>query len=403
MKTITVFITLLLTCKVLSAQKIERVSSFGENPGNLKMYLYKPNGLEGKKNIPLIVVLHGCLQNAGIVAKQSGWNKLADQYGFIVLYPQQRMLNNPMKCFCWYQRSDIEKGKGENYSIKQMIEEVKHSYSIDSSKVFITGLSAGAAMAVTMMADYPETFNGGAVFAGGAYKTATNIWTAMLSLYGWRIKSPADWAKLVREQNPDYAGSYPKMIIYQGNADVVVNRRNGTQLMKQWTNLHGISTTPSESIKRFARVKAIEKNIYRKPDSSVAVIYYKVKHMGHALLVNPGKCENQGGKLVAFSSDKNYFSSYWTAVDFGLIELPPIQGSRQVVSGALRVTYSVPLVEGAIYEWRYPKDCKAIGNINTNSITLNFGNRGGNIDVTRIISSKCKQVYPTAKIVVGDK
>ncbi|MFN8324038.1 MAG: PHB depolymerase family esterase [Chitinophagales bacterium] len=403
MKIIPPVITLLLCYPVLFAQKIERVNSFGENPGNLKMYLYQPNGLDDKKNIPLIVVLHGCLQNAGIVAKQSGWNKLADQFGFMVLYPQQRMLNNPMKCFCWYQRSDLEKGKGENYSIKQMIEAVKRSYRIDSSRVFVTGLSAGAAMAVTMMADYPETFNAGAVFAGGAYKTATNIWTAMLSLYGWRIKSPDNWGQLVREQNSEYTGAYPKMIIYQGNADVVVNKRNGTQLMKQWTNLHGVSTTPTESIKRFAQVKAIEKNIYRKPDSSVAVIYYRVKHMGHALLVNPGKCENEGGKLVAFSSDKNYFSSYWTAVDFGLIELPYIQGSRQVASGTQNVTYSVPLVEGAMYEWRYPKDCKAIGNTNTNSITLNFGKRGGNIDVTRVISSTCKQLYPTLNVVVGNK
>ena len=80
-----------------------------------------------------------------------------------------------------------------------MIDEVKRTNNIDSTQVYITGLSAGAAMAVVMMADYPETFNTGAIFAGGAYKTATNLWTALLTFYGWRIKSPDKWAELVRE------------------------------------------------------------------------------------------------------------------------------------------------------------------------------------------------------------
>jgi poly(hydroxyalkanoate) depolymerase family esterase len=403
MKTFAVFVSLIAITITTMGQAIQHVNSFGSNPGNLKMYLYKPALLDESKLVSLVVVMHGCLQNAGVVAKQSGWNKLADKYGFLVLYPQQRILNNPMKCFCWYNRNDIEKGKGENYSVKEMIERVKQSHRIDSSKVFITGLSAGAAMAVNLMADYPETFNAGAVFAGGAYKTATNIWTAMLSMYGWRIKSPENWAKLVREQNPSYTGLYPRMIIYQGNADVVVSKRNGSQLMKQWTNLHGLSTTPTETIRHFAQVKSLEKNIYRALDSSAAVIYYKVKHMGHALLVDPGKCENQGGKMVAFSSDKNYFSTYWTAVDFGLIPLSPIEGKRQVRVGEQQVTYSVPPTEGASYIWRYPKDCRVTGSNNSNSITLNFGKRSGNIDVTKVISKKCKQIYPTSVVIVGGK
>ena len=109
------------------------------------------------------------------------------------------------------------------------------------------------------------------------------------------------------------------MIIYHGNADMVVNKRNGSQLMKQWTNLHHISTEPSEVRKRFAGVKAIEKRIYRDNDSNAVVIYYKVKRLGHALLVDPGNGEKQGGRLGLFSADKNYFSTYWTAIDFGLI------------------------------------------------------------------------------------
>ena len=392
---------LLLFASITNAQKLTEVKSFGDNPGNLKMYMYSPAGLSADKKVPLVVVLHGCLQSAGVVAKQSGWNKLADEYGFKVLYPQQRMLNNPNKCFCWYNRSDIEKGKGEALSVKQMIDEVKRTNNIDTTQVFITGLSAGGAMSVVLMADYPETFNTGAVFAGGAYKTATNLWTALLTFYGWRIKSPDKWGDLVREQNPKYTGAYPRMIIYQGNADVVVNKRNGSQLMKQWTNLHHLTTTPSETIKRFAKIKAIEKNIYRDSTGKAMVMYYRIKHLGHALLVDPGKCANQGGKHLAFSADKNYFSSYWTAVDFGLIHLPQIEGKKTVAANEQHITYSVPSSNtNSKFVWSFPKGCEVIENKGNNSITLNWGNKPGNIDVIECTSDKCKQTYPTLYVQV---
>ena len=367
------------------------------------MYLYSPVSLNQKENTPLVVVLHGCLQNAKVVAKQTGWNKLADEYGFRVLYPQQRVWNNPMKCFCWFNRNDIEKGKGENYSIEQMIEEVKRTNTIDSSKVFITGLSAGAAMAVNMMADYPQTFNAGAIFAGGAYKSATNIFTAMMTIYGWRIKSPEKWAAYVREQNPNFKGKYPRMIIYHGNADLVVNKRNGSQLMKQWTALHGVGTVATETINRFAKSKVIQKNIYRNADSKAVVIYYKIKHMGHALPVDPGKCENQGGKLLPFSADKNFFSTYWTAVDFGLIHLDEIIGKTKVSEHEKNITYSVPIHDGAKFLWSYPKDCRVVSNVNSNSIKLDWGERSGNVDVIEMLDGKCKRVYPTTLVQVTNR
>ncbi len=389
-----------LLCLFISpaaAQQLVQIQNFGSNPGNLKMYMYSPAGLDSSKKVPLVVVLHGCLQTAGKAAKQTGWNRLADAYGFKVLYPQQRMLNNPEKCFCWYKRSDIEKGQGESMSIMQMITEVKRSGTIDTGQVFITGLSAGAAMGVAMLADYPQTFNAGAIFAGGAYKTATNLWTALLSMYGFHIKSPEKWGALVREQNPNYTGAYPRLIIYQGKADVVVNQRNASQLMKQWTNLQGISTKPTATVKRFAGVKAIEKNSYHNASGKEVVTWYKVKHLGHALLVDPGKCFNQGGRRGLFSSDKNYFSTYWTAIDFGLIKLPAIQGNT-TVSPHQTVTYRVaPTNENNKLVWRFPKDCKVVEE-KDGHLTLTWGHKPGNIDVTEIYGDKCKQAYATLPV-----
>lgn len=226
------------------------------------MYLHTPPNVDRSKPAPMVVVLHGCLQCATKVQKQSGWSKLADENGFYVLYPQERRINNPERCFSWYKRKHTNKGRGENASIKQMVDHMKETYNIDSSRVFITGLSAGAAMSVIMMADYPETFNAGAIFAGGAYKAGNGVVTAAMAFVGWRVKSAEKWGNIVRKQNPDYKGEYPRMIIYQGNSDWIVNKRNGVEIMKQWTNLHHIGTTPTESIDAFVTIKDIHRHAY---------------------------------------------------------------------------------------------------------------------------------------------
>jgi len=254
-----------------------------------------------------------------------------------------------------------------------------------------------------MMADYPETFNAGAVFAGAAYKSVTNIWTGLLTSYGWRAKTPAEWAKLVRAQNPGYTGTYPRMIIYQGKMDVVVNKNNGKQLVKQWTALHDIRQKPDETIKHFAHSRPVEKNIYNDSAGNAAVIYYKLKGVGHALPVDPGRCPQQGGKLTAFSRDINYSSTYWTAVDFGLIPRPVIT-TRKIGDGSdANLIFSVPATPGAKYHWHLPKHCLIIGDRTANIITVDWGDRSGNVDVTEI-NGKCKTIYSTLLVkVTGSK
>ncbi len=377
------------------SQKLNRIKHFGKNKGHLKMYMYAPSLADTVKKTSLVVVLHGCLQCAGSAAAQTGWNKLADQHGFYVLYPQQRIINNPEKCFRWYRKRHINKNRGENASILKMIEYMKGNYAIDNSKVFITGLSAGAAMSVVMMADYPEVFNAGAIFAGAPYKVGTNIVTIDMAFMGWRIKKPEKWGNYVRKQNPDYTGVYPRMIIYQGNKDWIVNKRNGVELMKQWTNLHHISQYPSEIIPQYVNNTDIERNVYRTPEKKEAVIFYKVNKLNHALLIDPGTCKYQGGKKGFFTKDKNYNSTLFTAYDFGLIETPVITGKVSLLPQEQNVTYSVPLNDKCTYEWTYPTDCSVIKNDTGNSITLNWGNRPGCINVTETDASFCKKQYQT--------
>jgi poly(hydroxyalkanoate) depolymerase family esterase len=398
---------LFLRPAILYPQSLVRVKHFGKNKGHLKMYVHIPpnlNNADKRMPLPLVVVLHGCTQCASTVSKQTGWNKLADENNFYMLYPQQRSINNPIRCFRFYKRKHTNKNRGENYSIEQMIEYMKNKYTIDSSKVFITGLSAGAAMSVVMMADYPETFNAGAIFAGGAYKIGTGYITATMGLLGWRIKSAERWGAIVRKQNPDFKGEYPRMIIYQGNRDWLVNRRNGRELMKQWTNVHHIGIEPSETIKDFVNNKDIERNVYRNSDKKDVVIFYKINKLNHALLIDPGKCQQQGGKRGLFSKDKNYYSTIWTAYDFGLIPTPIITGKTMVSPKEQNITYTVPLNIKSTYQWTFPNGCTVVKNDNTNSIILNWGNSSGNINVTEADALFCKKQYQTLFVnVVADK
>jgi len=98
-KFITSVVALTFLTVHLMAQPLIRVKKFGNNPGHLKMYMYTPAGLNKNIKTPVVVVLHGCLQSAKAVARQTDWNKLADRYGFSIIYPEQRLINNPERCF----------------------------------------------------------------------------------------------------------------------------------------------------------------------------------------------------------------------------------------------------------------------------------------------------------------
>lgn len=383
-----------------SGQELTETTYFGTNPGNISMYAYSPANIPKDKKVPLVVVLHGCSQSAQLVSEQSGWSKLADTYGFRCIYPQQRASNNPSMCFDWYRAGDIDRDRGECASIKQMIDQYEKDYAVDSSRVFVTGLSAGAAMAVVMMAVYPGTFNAGAIFAGGAYKSAVNVLSTTSAMMGWVNRSPKEWGDFVRDANPAFKGPYPKMIIYQGKRDVVVNHKNAYEMIEQWTNVNAADTIADDTINDFANNVNIKKYIYRDANKKEVLSFYDVKNIGHALQVDPGNCRDQGGKMVPFSVDNDYFSTYWTAIDFGLIPEPKVTGKKELSVGEQNVEYSVPYYKGSTYSWSYPDDATPVGSETGNVLILNFGKRQGTVSVLEHDSAGCYVRYPGLKVTV---
>jgi poly(hydroxyalkanoate) depolymerase family esterase len=302
-----------------SYSQLKELESFGENPGNLRSNLYSPSELKDSVNCPLVVILHGCNQLAKQMHEQTGWKELADSNHFHLLYPEQRMINNPNFCFNWFNDSDIEKGKGEVESIHQMILKVSDSLNIDSTKIFIYGLSAGAAMSLAVMATYPDIINSGAVLAGGPYKSCENPLKAITSMKYPEKLTAEERGKKVKEQNPNYKGKYPRLILLHGGKDKVVDFENSLEIVKQWSYVTGVSDDHSILLDDYDGKPGFSRSENWNDKKEAVIIFYTLPKLGHTLAVDPGKGKKQGGKTGMFSKDVDLFSTWYIARDFGLI------------------------------------------------------------------------------------
>ena len=308
---------LAMTSAFGAKSKLTPVYHFGENPGKLSMYVHLPPNFDNLKSYPLVVVLHGCMQTAQHVADQSGWNKIADEKNFIVMYPEQGLINNPNRCFNWFNNEDISKESGEVLSIKNMITHMVDSFGVDTARIFTYGLSAGAAMNVALMANYPGLISGGAVLAGGPFKGAKHVLESVTVMKNPHNKTPKEWGDLVRQQNPDYKGNYPKLVVVHATNDKVVAIENSYELIDQWSNLLNTDLIPDGNQEEYEH-KDVRRKSYDAGIKKEVIVFYEIDHLGHNLAIDPGKDPDRGGKNGMFAVDKNFHSTYHIARDFGL-------------------------------------------------------------------------------------
>ena len=284
-----------------------QVTDFGANPGALAMYTYTPAGLVTGR--PVVVALHGCTQSAADYYAHSGWPELADRWRFEVVFPQTSTANNSLKCFTWFDPADDTRGKGEAASIRSMVDKAVADHGSDTSRVFVTGLSAGGGMAADLLAAYPDVFAGGGINAGLPAQCATSITQTSSCQQNDQHLTPAQWAAKVKAQYPGYGGPWPRVAIWQGTGDYTVYPVNGTELRDQWTAVHGLSQTPTSN--------------QSLPGGTTLTNYadkvqlYSVAGMGHGTAVDPGTGTTQCGSTGAFFL-AGICSSYHTGLFFGL-------------------------------------------------------------------------------------
>ena len=206
-------------------------------------FVYTPTTYRSGTAVPLLVMLHGCTQTAEDFATGTRMNQLAEQHGFIVVYPQQTRKANQTRCWNWFRSAHQFRNRGEPAMIAHIVQAIRQDtsqWTIDSNQIYVVGVSAGASMAIILGATYPDIFAAIGVHSGIEYQAVTNILSAF---------------KVMRHGGPDPVlqgqrayeamGSYKRVvpvIVFQGTRDKVVPPISGDQVVQQWMKTNQLAS-----------------------------------------------------------------------------------------------------------------------------------------------------------------
>ncbi|HEV8549760.1 MAG TPA: PHB depolymerase family esterase [Polyangiaceae bacterium] len=218
-------------------------------PSYISMYEYVPD--KPAENPPILVVAHYCGGNAqGVFGEAQGGGIVAaaDQYGFIMVFPQTS--NN-----CWdvgTTKSLTHDGGGDTQAVAQMVTYALSKHTANPQRVYVVGTSSGAMMTEALLAVYPEMFKAGAEFAGvpagcwAASYSSSNQWSGPCA-GGMVTHTAAEWGTLVHAMDPGYTGPRPRVQLWHGMADPTINYQNHLEAIKEWTNVLGLSEMPAST------------------------------------------------------------------------------------------------------------------------------------------------------------
>lgn len=296
-------------------------TAFGANPGALRLRVHVPRRLVAAP--PLVVALHGCGQTASEYAHGTGWTRLADRHGFVVVLPEQQAANNPKCCFSWFQPGDITRDLGEARSIHAMVEHAIAELGADRSRVFITGLSAGGAMASAMLASYPETYAGGAIIAGLPYGCASSVQQALEAMFSDQSPTVRGLGDRVRSAS-QHAGPWPTISVWHGTDDRIVKPSNAEHIVRQWADVHGLPVAPTHT----GSLHGHTHRVWKDADGRTLIEAVSVAGMGHGVPIAPSA--NGIGEPGPFFLDVGLSSTELLARAWGLTEgLPATQPAAE--------------------------------------------------------------------------
>ena len=209
--------------------------SFTARAGTRGYKLYVPSGYraDSAAQTPLVVMLHGCTQSADDFAAGTGMNALAEQQGFIVAYPEQAGDANPSRCWNWFRPGDQQRDAGEPSLIAGITREIAAAYRVDPRRIYVAGLSAGAAMAVVLAATYPELYAAVGAHSGLPYGSAHDIPSAFGAM-----KNGGARASARAGANAGPAAQAVPTIVFHGDNDGTVTSRNSKAIVDQVVGAH---------------------------------------------------------------------------------------------------------------------------------------------------------------------
>lgn len=262
--------------------------------GAREYQVWIPSGYQAGTPVPLVLVIHGCTSDPNSMAAISRFNELADRERFIVVYPRQNVTANPQRCWNYMLSFNQTRGAGEPSILAGIVGEVRNRYSVDTSRMYVTGLSSGGAMTSTMAACYSDMFAAAAVHAGAMYKSAVGVLTSIDVLLQGSPFDPDERGKLAWQ----CAGSPRRLtptLVFHGTDDIVVHPVNGDQTVRQFvqTNDFGddgsdnnsaayVAASTTSHVTPVANGRTYTVATYRNSGGTVVAQKYTVNGMNHA-------------------------------------------------------------------------------------------------------------------------
>ncbi|MGQ0560521.1 MAG: extracellular catalytic domain type 1 short-chain-length polyhydroxyalkanoate depolymerase, partial [Gemmatimonadota bacterium] len=208
--------------------------TFTSDAGSREYWLYVPSSYDGAQPVPLVVMLHGCTQDAPDIARGTRLNQHAERHGFIVVYPEQDA-ENPGRCWNWFEAGHQTRGAGEPAIIAGITRAVLQSHRVDAARVFMAGISAGAAMANVVAVTHPELYAALALHSGIGFKASETLAAARRAMAEGG-PDPVTQGRLAHEAMGARARMIPVLVMH-GLKDAVVPPLHAAQLEQQWLTI----------------------------------------------------------------------------------------------------------------------------------------------------------------------
>lgn len=246
--------------------------SYSGPAGSRRYKLYVP-AKRPPEGSALVLMLHGCQQDPEDFARGTGMNRLADESGVIVAYPEQPEEANPRRCWNWFKRSHQERDAGEPAILAGIAEEIATTHGVDPDRVFVAGLSAGGAMAAVLGETYPDRFAAIGVHSGLRHGAAYNVLSAL------RTMRNGGTALKRRREGP--AACAPRVIVIHGDEDETVHPSNGEQIVAE-IHEEQAHLVPQVEEGTAADGRTYTKTLFVDADGTPMVEQWRIHALGHA-------------------------------------------------------------------------------------------------------------------------
>ncbi|NOJ43307.1 extracellular catalytic domain type 1 short-chain-length polyhydroxyalkanoate depolymerase [Bradyrhizobium australiense] len=242
--------------------------SYGNAAGSRAYRLFIPSGYHGQA-IPLVIMLHGCTQSPEDFAAGTRMNFIAEEHTCFVAYPAQRAEANQAKCWNWFRPGDQQRGGGDPSLIAGITRQIMRDHAIDPQRVYVAGLSAGAAAAAVMGSRYGDLYAAIGIHSGLACGAATDLPSALIAMKqgGGSEAMPGDGLPI-------------PTIVFHGDRDTTVHSKNGGRIVRQ--SIAATSTTVKVHRGRVPGGHAYTRTVHIDAGGRGILEHWEIHGAGHA-------------------------------------------------------------------------------------------------------------------------